>query len=115
MQQLKFDRERLYKARRLARERFVAAAIEETPASIRYIIPQRNLTGRAYRDHIKAPKPVTRKALYISPSSQSVTFRPCTPLIALVRSMGLASIASPWVRFKSATKLLGLSSNDSSA
>lgn len=62
---LEFTKESLFKARRVARERFAAVAIEETPAAIRYIVTRLRLGGRAFGDHIEAPRPLTRKALYI--------------------------------------------------
>lgn len=65
MMPIEFTREFLFKARRGARERFVAVAIAETPAAICYIVVRRRLGGRAFGDHIEAPRPVTRKALYI--------------------------------------------------
>lgn len=62
--------EKLRQARAAAKQRFVEIAIAETPPEVRLIFPRRSLSGRAGRLRtggyvITAPRPFTRKALYI--------------------------------------------------
>ena len=62
---MEFSREVMRRAKEEARDRCIDVAMAETPAAIRYVVPRRSLTGRAYEDHIEAPRPFTRKALYV--------------------------------------------------
>lgn len=51
-------------ARRAAAERFAAIARKYTPAGVT-VSYRKSLSGRAWRDRIEAPRPVTRRALQI--------------------------------------------------
>ncbi len=60
----------LQDARRTAKRRFIEIAVAETPPDVRFIIPRSSLSGAASRlfgggYQLKAPRPFTRKALYI--------------------------------------------------
>src|SRR5690349_9659387 len=46
------------------RERCLACAMQHTPEGVK-IKYRSGLTGRAWEDKISAPRPVTRKALYV--------------------------------------------------
>ena len=58
--------QQLVEGKEKTKRRCIAVALEHTPAQVHTILIRRSLSGRAYHNGwMAAPKPFTRKALYM--------------------------------------------------